>query len=68
MKKDLAFLYQFFYPEYNSSAALPVDTEKRDSGGRFRILPAAGIDLLKKGRDEGFDRCIGNIPTEKGNA
>lgn len=28
MKKDILFLCQFFYPEYNSSATLPFDTAK----------------------------------------
>ena len=28
MKKDILFLCQFFYPEYNSSAMLPFDTAK----------------------------------------
>ena len=26
MKRDILFLCQFFYPEYNSSATLPFDT------------------------------------------
>ena len=28
MKRDILFLCQFFYPEYNSSATLPFDTAR----------------------------------------
>ena len=28
MKRDVLFLCQFFYPEYNSSATLPFDTAR----------------------------------------
>lgn len=36
-KKDILFLCQFFYPEYNSSATLPFDTAKYLASHGFMV-------------------------------
>lgn len=36
-KKDILFLCQFFYPEYNSSATLPFDTAKYLASHGFKV-------------------------------
>lgn len=36
-KKDILFLQQFFYPEYNSSATLPFDTAVRLAGEGYSV-------------------------------
>lgn len=41
-KKDILFLCQFFYPEYNSSATLPFDTAKYLASHGFKVDGLAG--------------------------
>lgn len=41
-KKDILFLCQFFYPEYNSSATLPFDTAKYLSSKGFSVDALVG--------------------------
>jgi len=41
-KKDILFLCQFFYPEYNSSAALPFDTAKYLASHGFSVGALCG--------------------------
>lgn len=41
-KKDILFLCQFFYPEYNSSATLPFDTAKYLSSQGFSVDALVG--------------------------
>ncbi len=41
-KKDILFLCQFFYPEYNSSAALPFDTAKYLASKGLRVDALVG--------------------------
>jgi len=41
-KKDILFLCQFFYPEYNSSATLPFDTARRLHRAGFRVGALCG--------------------------
>ena len=41
-KKDILFLCQFFYPEYNSSATLPFDTAKYLSANGFSVDALVG--------------------------
>lgn len=42
MKKDILFLCQFFYPEYNSSATLPFDTAKYLASHGFSVGALCG--------------------------
>ncbi len=42
MKRDILFLCQFFYPEYNSSATLPFDTAKHLASSGFRVGALCG--------------------------
>lgn len=42
MKKDILFLCQFFYPEYNSSATLPFDTAKYLANHGFTVGALCG--------------------------
>lgn len=42
MKKDILFLCQFFYPEYNSSATLPFDTAKYLASHGFSVGTLCG--------------------------
>ena len=42
MKKDILFLCQFFYPEYNSSATLPFDTAKHLAAHGFSVNALCG--------------------------
>ena len=41
-KKDILFLCQFFYPEYNSSATLPFDTAKYLASHEFTVDALVG--------------------------
>ena len=41
-KKDILFLCQFFYPEYNSSATLPFDTAKYLANNGFTVDALCG--------------------------
>ncbi len=41
-KKDILFLCQFFYPEYNSSATLPFDTARRLHQAGFQVGALCG--------------------------
>lgn len=41
-KKDILFLCQFFYPEYNSSATLPFDTAKYLANNGFSVSALCG--------------------------
>lgn len=41
-KKDILFLCQFFYPEYNSSASLPYDTAKYLANNGFSVGALCG--------------------------
>lgn len=41
-KRDILFLCQFFYPEYNSSATLPFDTAKYLSANGFSVDALVG--------------------------
>lgn len=43
MKKDILFLCQFFYPEYNSSATLPFDTAKYLVSNGFNVGVLCGF-------------------------
>ena len=42
MKKDILFLCQYFYPEYNSSATLPFDTAKHLAAEGFSVGALCG--------------------------
>ena len=42
VKKDLVFLCQFFYPEYNSSAILPFDTAKYLADKGLQVVALCG--------------------------
>ncbi len=42
MKKDILFLCQFFYPEYNSSATLPFDTAEYLANNGFSVDAMCG--------------------------
>ncbi len=51
MKKDILFLCQYFYPEYNSSATLPFDTAKHLAAAGFTVEALCGYpkEYLKQG-------------------
>ena len=42
MEKDILFLCQFFYPEYNSSATLPFDTAKYLAANGYKVGALCG--------------------------
>lgn len=56
-KKDILFLCQFFYPEYNSSATLPFDTAKRLHEAGFQVGALCGYP-------KEYIQCS-NVPVEK---
>lgn len=56
-KKDILFLCQFFYPEYNSSATLPFDTARRLHQAGFQVGALCGYPRE-------YIQC-GSVPTEE---
>lgn len=57
MKKDVLFLCQFFYPEYNSSATLPFDTAK------YLASQGLSVDALV-GYPKEYNN-VGKVPTNE---
>ncbi len=61
-KKDILFLCQFFYPEYNSSATLPFDTAKHLAANGFTVDALVGYPKeYTKGEDFPIDEVVDNV-------
>ena len=61
MKRDILFLCQFFYPEYNSSATLPFDTAKHLAQNGYSVGALCGYP-----KEYNFDGKVPGKETKDG--